>query len=152
MKTRLLTAALLAGASVAAAGAAPARRAAPVGAPHAAARPSDAEVDRRVDALLARMTPEEKAGQLFMFTSFSPPPGIAPNEEKAIVEGRVGAFFLINDPDRINAIQKLAVEKSRLGIPLLFGLDAIHGMRTIFPVPIGMAATWDMALDRKSVV
>ena len=106
----------------------------------------EAIVHDRVEALLRQMTPAEKAGQLFMFTSFAPPPGIDPEVEKAIVEGRAGGFFLANDPDNINVLQRLAVEKSRLGIPLLFGLDALHGMRTIFPVPIGLTAAFDVAL------
>lgn len=118
--------------------------------PVSAVRPDaampEAEVERRVEVLLTQMTPAEKAGQLFMFTSFAPPPGIDPEVEKAVTAGQAGGFFLANDPERVNALQRLAVEKSRLGIPLLFGLDVIHGMRTIFPVPIGLAASWDMPL------
>ncbi|WP_084250066.1 beta-glucosidase BglX [Sphingomonas mali] len=103
---------------------------------------SDAEVAARVDALLARMTPAEKAGQITQEFDFSTMPnGVKP--DAAIAAGRVGSLLFLTDPAEINRLQKIAVEQSRLKIPLLFGFDVIHGLRTIFPVPIGMAASWD---------
>ena len=102
-------------------------------------------VDRRVDALLAQMTMEEKVGQLnqlFYFTQFMQPAMVEPG----IREGKVGSLLFITDPATINRFQKVAVEQSRLKIPLLFGFDVIHGFRTVFPVPLAMASSWDPAL------
>lgn len=95
----------------------------------------------KVDALLATMTVEEKAGQLSQFFQFEPND---PAIEQEVAAGRVGSMLFVRDPQEINRLQRVAVERSRLGIPLLFGFDVIHGLRTIFPVPIGMAASWDM--------
>jgi len=102
-------------------------------------------VDRRVDALLSQMTIEEKVGQLnqlFYFTQFMKPEMIEPD----IRDGKVGSLLFVTDPAIINRFQKVAVENSRLKIPLLFGFDVIHGFRTIFPVPLAMASSWDPAL------
>src|SRR6185503_17572404 len=90
-------------------------------------------IDRRVDALLSQMTLDEKVGQLhqlFYFTQFMKPETIEPD----IRAGKVGSLLFITDPALINRFQKVAVENSRLKIPLLFGFDVIHGFRTIFPV------------------
>lgn len=102
-----------------------------------------AEIAHRIDALLAQMTPEEKAGQLTQFFEF------VPNDDGVSAEiaaGRVGSILFVRDAAELDRLQHIAVEQSRLGIPLLFGFDVIHGLRTIFPVPIAMAASWDMAL------
>jgi beta-glucosidase len=101
--------------------------------------------DRRVDALLSQMTVEEKVGQLnqlFYFTQFMKPEMVEPG----IREGKIGSLLFLTDPVLINRFQKVAVENSRLKIPLLFGFDVIHGFRTIFPVPLAMASSWDPAL------
>lgn len=101
--------------------------------------------DRRVDDLLAQMTIEEKVGQLnqlFYFKQFMQPEMVEPG----IREGKIGSLLFVTDPAIINRLQKVAVEKSRLKIPLLFGFDVIHGFRTVFPVPLAMAASWDPAL------
>lgn len=95
----------------------------------------------KVDALLAAMTVEEKAGQLSQFFQFEPND---PAVEAEVAAGRVGSILFVRDPQEIARLQRVAVERSRLGIPLLFGFDVIHGLRTIFPVPIAMAASWDM--------
>lgn len=98
-----------------------------------------ANVDERVEELLSKMTLEEKIGQMnqlsggYQFTDM-------------IREGKVGSILNIVDPVEINAVQRVAVEESRLGIPLLVSRDVIHGFRTIFPIPIGMAATFDPAI------
>ena len=102
-------------------------------------------IDRRVDELLSRMTIEEKVGQLnqlFFFKQFMKPEMVEPD----IRAGKVGSLLFITDPAIINRFQKIAVENSRLKIPLLFGFDVIHGFRTIFPVPLAMASSWDPSL------
>ena len=117
---------------------------------------SDAEVAERVDALIAQMTVAEKAGQLTQYFYFDLPPtgdqdadlpGARPggeNEvEAALARGEVGSLLLVADPAKVNRLQRLAVAGNRHGIPALFGFDVIHGLRTIFPVPIAMAASWD---------
>lgn len=92
--------------------------------------------DPRVEALLAQMTLDEKIGQLLQFT---PRPDMKERAEK----GSVGCLFGFGSAAEINEMQRIAVEKSRLRIPILFAHDIIHGNRTIFPIPLGIAATWD---------
>jgi beta-glucosidase len=104
-----------------------------------------ASIDRRVDELLSRMTLEEKVGQLnqlFYFKQFMQPEMVEPD----IRAGKIGSLLFVTDPAIINRFQKVAVENSRLKIPLLFGFDVIHGFRTVFPVPLAMASSWDPAL------
>lgn len=105
----------------------------------------EAEVRRRADALIARMTPEEKAGQLTQYFNF-PVPTEAKRVEAELAAGRAGALLFVTDPAETNRLQRIAVEQTRLKIPVLFGYDVIHGLRTIMPVPIAMAASWDPAL------
>ena len=110
------------------------------------AQRTDADVQHFVDSLLQRMTTEEKIGQLsqlFVFDSSDP-------VEKPVARGEVGSLLFITDPAMINRLQHIAVEKSRLHIPLIFGYDVIHGFRTIFPVPIAMAASWDPSLETEA--
>jgi beta-glucosidase len=104
---------------------------------------NDQVITERVNALLAQMTPEEKAGQLCQFFSFTPNDTAITDE---VAAGRVGSILVVRDPAELDRLQHVAVEQSRLGIPLLFGFDVIHGLRTIFPVPIAMAASWDMEI------
>lgn len=106
-------------------------------------RPDDAAVAAKVDSLLARMTPEEKAGQLTDLFVFQQYPTMKKAAEDAVAAGRVGALLFVTDPVEINRLQRIAMERSRLKIPLLFGFDVVHGLRTIFPVPIANAASWD---------
>jgi beta-glucosidase len=106
---------------------------------------SDQQVTTRVEALLKQMTLEEKVGQLnqaFFMSSFMKPEMV----EDGIRKGEIGSFLFITDPAITNRLQRVAVEQSRLKIPLLFGFDVIHGFRTIFPVPLAMAASWDTAM------
>jgi beta-glucosidase len=103
------------------------------------AAPDDATVRQRADALLKQMTLEEKLGQLNQLFAFGPPGSF----DDAVSKGQLGSLLFVTDPGQINHYQHLAVEKSRLHIPLIFGFDVIHGFRTIFPVPIAMAASWD---------
>src|SRR3954449_4627479 len=112
-------------------------------------------IQEKVDELLSRMTPVEKAGQLTQYFYFRLPedaPGpvldIDPDEQPGMVEsklaqGAVGSLLFVTDPAEINRLQRLAIEGNRLGIPALFGFDVVHGLRTIMPVPIAMAASWD---------
>ncbi|WP_156256889.1 glycoside hydrolase family 3 N-terminal domain-containing protein [Sandarakinorhabdus oryzae] len=96
----------------------------------------------RARALIAQMTLAEKAGQLSQ--AFAVP--FLPPVDDRVAAGELGSLLFVTDPARINQLQRLAVEHSRLGIPLLFGFDVIHGLRTIFPVPLGMAASFDPEL------
>ena len=108
----------------------------------------DPSLDTRVEALLGRMTLEEKVGQLVQYSAGQPTgPGTGRTDyEDMIAKGQIGALFNISTAKETNAYQRLAVEKSRLKIPLVFGLDVIHGFRTIFPVPLALASTWDPPL------
>jgi len=102
----------------------------------------DKAVERRVNALLGQMTLEEKIGQLSQVFVFAPSKQV----DEQVAKGQLGSLLFVTDPARINSLQRLAVEKSRLHIPLIFGFDVIHGFRTIFPVPIAMAASWDPSM------
>lgn len=109
--------------------------------------PSEAEVAGRVETLLSRMSLEEKIGQL---TQVGAADFIAENPEDIIRKGGAGSVLWLNDSHRFNELQKIAVEQSPSKIPLLFALDVIHGYRTIFPVPLAMASSWDPALAEQS--
>ena len=106
------------------------------------AAPDDAAVRQRVDALLKKMTLDEKIGQLSQLFDFSRQKTI----DDAVAKGQVGSLLFVTDPVEINRLQHIAVDQTRLHIPLIFGFDVIHGFRTIFPVPIAMAASWDPAV------
>jgi len=103
-------------------------------------------IDARVEALLRQMTLDEKIAQLNQITTgyATGPGGITNNHDELLAAGKIGSLFNANTALQTNTYQKIAVEKSRLHIPVLFGLDVIHGFRTIFPVPLGLAATWDL--------
>jgi beta-glucosidase len=115
---------------------------------------SDEDVRARVDALLAEMTPEEKAGQLtqYFYMGFMRDQAKdgAPSQpdlvEAALARSGVGSLLFLMDPAEINRLQRLTVEGNRHDIPALVGFDVIHGFRTIMPVPIAMAASWDPAV------
>jgi len=109
---------------------------------------SDAEVAMRVDALLAQMTPEEKAAQIT--TSFALPVPQMQKMTDARATSGGGSLLFVSNPAEANRLQRLAVEKSRLKIPMLFGFDLIHGLSTIFPVPIANAASWDPVTVEKA--
>lgn len=106
------------------------------------------EIERRVEELLKQMTLEEKVGQLNQYSYGIPTgPGTGRSQvEEAIRRGEVGSFLNVTDPALSNRLQRVAMDQSRLKIPLIFGLDVIHGYRTIFPVPLALAATWDASL------
>lgn len=109
---------------------------------------SDPSTEKKVEELLRRMTLEEKVGQLVQYSAGQPTgPGTGRADyDDMIRKGEVGALFNITTAHQVNAYQHIAVEQSRLHIPLLFGLDVIHGFRTEFPIPLGLASSWDPAL------
>jgi len=135
----------------------------------------DPETEKRVDALLAQMTLVEKIGQLVQLNPFAPfdpddyeakkreaeeagapfeyEPRLRDDMEDLLRGGRIGSFLNVMTPKVINHCQRIAVEESRLGIPLLVGADVIHGYRTIFPIPLAEASTWNPdLLERASRV
>ena len=97
---------------------------------------------RFVNDLLQKMTLEEKLGQMSQIP-LNQKESVSPDER--ILKGQVGSFLFITDPEEISRLQHLAVEKGRLHIPLIFGFDVIHGFRTVYPVPLALAASWDPA-------
>jgi beta-glucosidase len=110
----------------------------------AAQQLSDSEIEQRVNSLLQRMTLEEKAGQI------SQPVGINPRTMEMIKAGKVGSLLGVLGVKEVNEAQHAAVEGSRLKIPLIFGYDVIHGYRTIFPVPLASAGSFDPQLIEQS--
>jgi beta-glucosidase len=109
---------------------------------------SDAEVAARVEALLGRMSLDEKIGQLTQVGAFEFLPGPKPAE--VIRKGGAGSVLWLTDRKQFNVLQKIAVEESPSKIPLLFGLDVIHGYYTIFPVPLAMASSWDPSVAERA--
>ena len=103
---------------------------------------STPEVEKRVEKLLSQMTLAEKIGQMNQVSAG----GEVSNYADALRKGQIGSILNEVDPVKLNEFQRLAVEESRLGIPLLVGRDVIHGFHTIFPIPLGLAATFDPAL------
>ena len=113
----------------------------------------DQKMNAFINALMAKMTVDEKIGQLNLITPGSDIPTgsvVSSNVEKKIAEGNVGGLFGVIGPDKVKQAQDIAVKQSRLKIPLLFGSDVIHGHKTIFPIPLGISCSWDTALIRYS--
>ncbi len=116
-------------------------------------KPTGSEMDRFIDELMGRMTTEEKIGQLNLVTPGGGIPtgsAVSSDVEGKIRDGQVGGIFGVTGPDKVRMTQQIAVEQSRLGIPLLFGSDVIHGYKTVFPIPIGLSSSWDMSLMEKT--
>src|SRR3989442_3568227 len=113
---------------------------------------SDAASEKKVEALLQKMTLEEKVGQLVQYSAGQPTgPGTGRSGyDDMIRKAEVGALFNITTAHNINAYQRIAVEQSRLHVPLIFGLDVIHGFRTEFPIPLGLASSWDPELIERT--
>lgn len=113
---------------------------------------SDAKMNAFITSLMNRMTLDEKIGQLNLPSAGEFTTGTATNSDIGgnVKRGNVGGLFNIKGVDKIRAIQKVAVEESRLKIPLLFAMDVIHGYETTFPIPLGVAATWDMKAIEQS--
>ena len=116
------------------------------------AQHSNAQMKVFIDALMKKMTLDEKIGQLNLPGSGDIVTGQASNSDigKKIREGKVGGLFNIKSVEKIRAVQKVAVEESRLKIPMLFGMDVIHGYETVFPIPLGLSCTWDMSAIERS--
>ena len=116
------------------------------------AQKSPQDMNRFIDALMKKMTVDEKIGQLNLPVTGDITTGQAKSSDIAgkIKRGEVGGLFNLKGVEKIRDVQKLAVENSRLGIPLLFGMDVIHGYETIFPIPLGLSCTWDMKAIEES--
>lgn len=113
---------------------------------------TDAKGERLIDSLIQLMTLEEKIGQMTLFTSDwdVTGPTLRPGYRNDVAGGKVGAIFNAHTAAYNRELQRLSVEETRLGIPLLFGYDVIHGYRTIFPTPLGETASWDLAAIERS--
>lgn len=113
---------------------------------------SDPALAARVESILQKMTLEEKIGQLVQYSAGQPTgPGTGRTDyEDMIARGQISSLFNVLDPHQINAYQHIAMEKSRLHIPILFGLDVIHGFKTEFPIPLALASTWDPSIVEKA--
>lgn len=113
---------------------------------------NDTKMKIFVDALMKKMTLDEKIGQLNLPGSGDIVTGQAKSSDigAKIREGKVGGLFNIKSVAKIKDVQRIAVEESRLKIPMLFGMDVIHGYETVFPIPLGMSCTWDMNLVERS--
>lgn len=110
------------------------------------------KMNQFIDGLLSKMTIEEKIGQLNLVTGGEATTGsvVSTDVEGKIKAGNIGGIFSMSSPAKIRKAQELAVKESRLGIPIIFGMDVIHGYKTAFPIPLGLAATWDMPLIRQT--
>lgn len=119
------------------------------------AQSGDARMDKFIDELMGKMTLEEKLGQLNLPVTGDIVTGQAKSSDVAgkIRSGQVGGLFNLKGVDKIREVQKIAVEQSRLKIPLLFGMDVIHGYETVFPIPLALSMSWDMdAIERSARV
>ncbi len=116
------------------------------------AKLTDPTIESKVDALLKQMTLDEKIGQLVQYSAGQPTgPGTGRSDyEEMIAKEQVGSFLNVVEPALINKYQHIALDKTRLHIPILFSLDVIHGFRTEFPIPLGLSATWDPAIVEKA--
>jgi beta-glucosidase len=115
-------------------------------------RAQDAKMDAFVSNLMSRMTIDEKIGQLNLVTPGGAVTGsvVSKDVDDKIRKGMVGGLFGITGPDKVRQAQDIAVKNTRLHIPLIFGLDVIHGHRTIFPIPFGLSCSWDTVMIEKS--
>ena len=120
--------------------------------PIAAQQTNETKMKVFVDALMKKMTLQEKLGQLNLPGSGDIVTGQAQSSDIAgkIRAGKVGGLFNIKSVEKIRDVQKIAVEQSRLHIPLIFGMDVIHGYETVFPIPLGLSCTWNMPLIQRS--
>ncbi len=111
---------------------------------------TDQEIRSRADALLAQMTVDEKAGQLNQASGVTLKNVIKEIPDAEVQRGHVGSILWLTDVKEINRLQHIAVEQSRLHIPLIFGFDVIHGYRMVFPVPLAMASSWDPSVEERA--
>ena len=113
-------------------------------------------INAKVDSLLALMTLEEKVGQMNMYNGFWEVTGPVPKDGNAkikydhLIKGWVGGMLNVRGVENVKKVQQIAVEDTRLGIPLIIGFDVIHGLKTINPIPLAEAASWDLEAIEKS--
>src|ERR1700721_609150 len=112
--------------------------------------PFSAEAKQKAETLLKQMTLDEKVGQLNESAGIVFPGLLDQKPDELILQGKVGSILWLNDVKEINRLQHLAVEKSRLHVPIIFGFDVIHGYRTVFPVPLAMASSWDPSVEEQA--
>ncbi len=122
----------------------------PVGCRAQSSQLTDPSVRERADTLLRKMTVEEKAGQLNQASGVTVGDAMKEVSDEAIEKGQVGSILWQVDVKEINRLQHVAVDRSRLHIPLLVGFDVIHGYRTVFPVPLAMASSWDPSVEEQA--
>ncbi|WP_317169441.1 glycoside hydrolase family 3 N-terminal domain-containing protein [Mucilaginibacter humi] len=105
-----------------------------------------------INQLMAKMSVDEKIGQLNPVTGGEATTGavVSTNVEAKIKKGEIGGIFSLTTPAKIRRTQEIAVNSSRLHIPLIFGQDVIHGYKTAFPIPLAPAASWDMSLIKRT--
>jgi beta-glucosidase len=114
------------------------------------------ETEKKIDVLMSKMTLEEKVGQMNQYNGFwdvtgpAPVGGTAEEKYENIKKGLVGSMLTVRGVKEVKAVQKIAVEQTRLGIPLIIGFDVIHGYKTLSPIPLAEAASWDMKAIEKS--
>lgn len=114
------------------------------------------ETEKKIDVLMSKMTLEEKVGQMNQYNGFwdvtgpAPVGGNAEEKYENIKKGLVGSMLTVRGVKEVKAVQKIAVEQTRLGIPLIIGFDVIHGYKTISPIPLAEAASWDLKAIEKS--
>ncbi|MAR98054.1 MAG: glycosyl hydrolase [Formosa sp.] len=113
---------------------------------------SESDIYNKVDSLMSLMTLKEKIGQTIMYSGdwVTTGPTVSSNNIKLLKDGNLGAMLNVYSAKKTKELQKIAVEETRLGIPILFGYDIIHGFKTIFPINLGHAASWDMKDIQKS--
>jgi len=111
---------------------------------------SKEEAHRKAEALLKQMTVDEKVGQLNQSSGIVMPMLGSDKPDDLVKQGRVGSILWLIDVKEINRLQHIAVEKTRLHIPVLFAFDVIHGYRTVFPVPLAMASSWDPSVEEQA--
>ena len=116
------------------------------------AKTDEAKMNKFIDNLMSKMTLQEKLGQLNLPVSGEIVTGSAKSSNVAekIKKGQVGGLFNLKGVDKIREVQEIAVKQSRLGIPLFFGMDVVHGYETVFPIPLALSMSWDMDAIRNS--
>lgn len=109
-------------------------------------------MDKFIDKLMSQMTIDEKIGQLNLVTGGEATTGtvVSTDVESKIKAGQIGGIFSMSSPAKIRKAQELAIRHSRLKIPIIFGMDVIHGYKTMFPIPLGLASSWDMPLIQET--
>ncbi len=115
--------------------------------------PEEKKTERKIDSVLSLMTLTEKIGQMNQYSTWGEPTGPGADEAlrmNDLKDGKIGSFLNLTGAENTQIVQEIALNETRLGIPLIFGLDVIHGYRTIFPVPLGEAASWDLERIEKS--